>query len=135
VKPNINILIADRNPRVLKYLHREMTGAGYQVCLAESSRQIIFWAQHLNTLDLAVIDPDFPDQEADQLMADLRSISPDLPVIIHSYFIGEQKNPDQDKVWYVEKSDNSIDSLKHAIHNILSQNPHPKKAAQADFRK
>ena len=60
----ITLIIADRNPRVRKYLQREMNASGYQVYLAENSRQVFFWLNQPVPPDLLIVDPDFADEDA-----------------------------------------------------------------------
>ena len=109
------ILIADRNPNVRKYLQREMINAGYQVRLAENSRELISWVHSQPPVSLIIVDPDLPDVEKKALFANIRKCS-DVPVVVHSY--GEQEAAEEG-FWFVEKCANSIEWIKRIVQQIL----------------
>jgi DNA-binding response OmpR family regulator len=67
VKNKPTILIADRNPYVRRFLQRELTNAGYEVLPAENGRQVLFWIDRHASLDLAILDLDLPDTDAETL--------------------------------------------------------------------
>jgi len=55
------ILISDRNHNVREFLKREMMAEGYRVRLAKNGREILEWAYHHESIDLAILDLDLPD--------------------------------------------------------------------------
>ena len=82
MKKQPTILVADRNPHVRKYLERKLTGAGYQVRLAENCRQLIFWADQQTPVSLIIVDPDFPDSDTCSLVATIKQCSSRSPIVV-----------------------------------------------------
>jgi DNA-binding response OmpR family regulator len=120
VKPPTIILIADRNPYVRKFMQREMTHAGYEVLLAESGRQLLFWIERHTALDLVILDSDLPDMDAAALIAELRMRCPDLPVVVHCHPGDETEKIRFNGIWFVQKGGNSVERIIHMVERILS---------------
>ncbi|MGD9972548.1 MAG: response regulator [Desulfatirhabdiaceae bacterium] len=114
------LLIADRNPHIRDYLKRELTSEGYVIYLAKTSRELLETIACINTLDLLILDPDLPDQNDPDILMKIRSIAPDIHVVIHSFrpefHQSEQKSGQVD---FVEKRGNSIDQLKQTIFRMV----------------
>lgn len=117
----ITLLIADRNPRVRKYLEREMTAAGYRVYLAENGRQVFFWLNQSVRPDLLIVDPDFTDQDTAVFFRLLRRCSAAIPVVIHSHEDMQLPEFFHEKVWFVPKEGDSIRALMRAVIAIVAQ--------------
>lgn len=115
------ILIADRNPRVRRYIQREMINAGYHIIMAENSRQVLFWIRPNAALDLLIVDPDLPGLDAGALFAELRKRSPQMPIVIHSLRNESMDSIMDERVWFVEKRGNSIDVLKKTVVEIINK--------------
>ena len=111
-----NILIADRNPHVRRFLKRELEAEGYRIRLAESGLEVLKWAFHPDPLDLIILDPDLPDTAAGQLMDKLKDRIPPLKVVIHA-FLSDYAAPHAtlSADAFIEKGGNSIESLKKVI--------------------
>ena len=122
VEKDITILIADRNPHVRKFLHREMTAAGFRVQLADNARDVIKWAFHRNPLDLIILDPDLSDADESDMLQHLLNRVPALPVVLHTY-ASEFGNvtKDMEGLFFVEKRGSSVERLKQVIHEILDE--------------
>lgn len=123
------VLIADKNPRIRDYLKREFTIAGYVVCLAESSEELLKIIYGPSRLDLLIIDPDLPDADVAVLSKKLRDRVPQLPVVLHTLdpemkFARISPNLSQ----MVEKNGGSVENLKMAVAGMLagSEQPQPK---------
>jgi len=119
VKPPTIILIADRNPYVRKFMQREMTHAGYEVLLAESGRQLLFWVERHKTLDLVILDSDLPDMDAAALIAALRLRTPDLPVVVHCHLGDQTEKIRFNGTWFVQKGGNSVERIIQMVEKIL----------------
>jgi CheY-like chemotaxis protein len=124
VSPLKNILIADRNPHVRRFLKRELEAEGYRIRLAESGIEVLKWAFHPDPLDLIILDPDFPDTGAGQLMDKLKDRIPPLKVVIHA-FLSDYAAP-RDKLSadaFIEKGANSSETLKKVILDLNRRTP------------
>lgn len=115
------VLIADKNPRIRKFLKREFTMAGYAVRLAENSEALLKLVYGSSRLDLLIIDPDLPDVDVTLLARKLRDRVPPLPVVLHSL------DPDTVSSQFslypselVEKNGGSVETLKETVAAILA---------------
>lgn len=120
VKQAFDILIADRNPYIRKFLKREMMAEGYQIRLAENGRQVIEGAYHHNAPDILILDPDLPDADKSLLLKQLQNRIPYLPVVIHTF----ASDHDADILGadaVVKKNGNSVESLKQVVSDILNK--------------
>ena len=121
MKQELNILIADRNPHVRKFLRRELMAEGYPVHLAENSRQVIDWVYHHEADVLLILDPDLPDANETALLRKLRNRIPFLQVIIHTFLSSYDPGEFETGI-FVEKGGSSIERLKQVVSDLLSQN-------------
>ena len=133
VKRKHTLLITDRNPHVREFLKRELTAAGYRVCIAENGRQTLKWVYSNEPIDLMILDPDLPDAEDSSLLIQLRNRIPVLPVVYHTF------SPDcagasavLEPEAFVEKGGSSIEGLKQAVLDILkNRRPATSEAARS----
>jgi DNA-binding NtrC family response regulator len=114
------ILIADRNSRVREFLHREMADEGFKVLQAKKGKEVIKMVYQCSPLDVAILDPDFPDMEEIGLLKKIGARIPPLPVVIHAF------DPEETKYLmylrqtaFVEKGGHSIEKLKQVVFEIL----------------
>lgn len=124
MSPLKHILIADRNPHVRRFLKRELEAEGYRIRLAESGIEVLKWAFHPDPLDLIILDPDFPDTGAGQLMDKLKDRIPPLKIVIHA-FLSDYAAP-RDKLSadaFIEKGGNSSETLKKVILDLNRRTP------------
>jgi CheY-like chemotaxis protein len=114
-----NILIADRNPHVRRFLKRELEAEGYRIRLAENGLEVLKWAFHPDPLDLIILDPDLPDTPAGQLMDKLKDRIPPLKVVIHA-FLSDYAAPHDtlSADAFIEKGGNSIELLKKVLLDL-----------------
>ncbi|MBI5062313.1 MAG: response regulator [Desulfatitalea sp.] len=101
-------------------MQRELTNAGYEVLLAENGRQVLFWIDRHASLDLAILDLDLPDTEADTLFEHLRHRIPSIPIVVHSHPDDDMKSLDGNGVYFVEKKGNSIEGIIQMVGRILA---------------
>ncbi|NCO60446.1 MAG: hypothetical protein COZ70_08830 [Deltaproteobacteria bacterium CG_4_8_14_3_um_filter_51_11] len=114
------IVVADRNPHVRDFLRREMTSEGYSVKLARNAKELLDIVFAQENIDMAIVDPDLPDEEAAVLLRKLEDRLPPLPVMIHSFASEEHAYTyPVNIVGFVEKRGNSIEKLKRVIMNYL----------------
>jgi DNA-binding NtrC family response regulator len=119
------VLIADKNPRIRKFLKREFTLAGYAVRLADNSESLLKIIYGPTRLDLLIIDPDMPDVDITCLSRKLSDRIPPLPVILHTLdpeLISLQFS--QTPAELVEKNGGSIENLKKTVTGLLGASNH-----------
>ncbi len=116
MKPIKTILIADRNPRILAYLKRELSTEGYCIHTVENSHQLHHWI-HKNPCDLFIIDPDlYSEGDSSELLSICRLGS--LPIIWHGLPADYPPHwNEMETMKFVRKSGNSIEKLKKAIED------------------
>ncbi|RJR21069.1 MAG: response regulator [Desulfobacteraceae bacterium] len=131
MEKKLTIVVADRNPHVRDFLRREMTSEGYLVRLAKSARELLELVYGQEPLDVAIVDPDLPDEEAAVLMSKLEDRLPPLPVVIHAFVTDENPYASVvNVVGVVEKRGNSIEKLKKIVSEILNaEAPMPARGA------
>ncbi len=116
----IRLLIADRNPHVRDFLRRELAAEGYVIVLAKSSQEILESVAQPETPDLLILDPDLTSQTDPEILRKIRSVSPDIPVVLHSFLPESRELADRSpNVTFVEKQGNSIDQLKQTIFRLV----------------
>jgi DNA-binding NtrC family response regulator len=120
VETPIRLLIADRNPHVRDFLRRELAAEGYVIVLARSCQEILEYVARTDALDLLILDPDLTSQTDPEILRKIRSVSPDIPVVIHSFLPESRELADlSPNVTFVEKQGNSIDQLKQTIYRLV----------------
>ncbi|MGA6924842.1 MAG: response regulator [Desulfosarcina sp.] len=122
MEENKAILIADRNPHIRGLLRRELTACGYPIRLVQNGKELLSLIYSPIPIALLVLDPDFPGVESIVLARKIADRVPQLPVILHS-IRGSDTLDDFSaaQVFHVEKNGQSIETLKTAIHTILSR--------------
>ncbi len=115
-----HIIIADRNPRIRGYLTRELSGEGYQVFPVKTVEQLRNWIIHHYPLDLLVLDPCIFEDNAGKDLENLLGRIPSIPVIFHCLPADNPVLKHQGlRPVFVEKSGNSVITLKHNIHLLF----------------
>jgi len=116
------ILISDRNRNVREFLKREMLEEGYRVHLAKSGREVLEWAYHHESIDLAILDLDLPDASEMAILEKLEDRIPTLPVVIHAFLSDYDNHPAVlNAAALVEKEGNSVERLKKVVAEILGK--------------
>jgi DNA-binding response OmpR family regulator len=119
MKKMFNILIADKNRKVLDFLHRELSAEGYEVAVAEDGGRILAEIERENAVDLIVFDIEMPDADSSKIFEKTQKRRPPLPVIVHTFLTeeSERNNPGKAEI-YIETSGN-IGHLKAAVADML----------------
>ena len=116
------ILVADRNPRVRRFLKRELTAAGYHVRLVANGKELLELVYSGLRIDLLVLDPDFPCRDAIALSRRILARIPQLPVILHCVHAYDELHAFAGgHVVHIEKNGGSIEILKATIDRILAE--------------
>ena len=116
------ILVADRNPHVRRFLTRELTAAGFEVRATDSAQRLLQALGQRPGPDLVVLDPDLPDADSAALLCGLQQRPPAVPVVIHTFLSDWSATP-QHLAWaaaFVEKGANSIDNLIREVRRLCS---------------
>lgn len=120
MEKEFKILVADRNQHVREFLKRELMAEGYRVRLAKNVQEIINKVYHTETLDLLILDPDLPGTDKLALLKKLQNRIPALPVVVHTYLADYTDTTNElSKLFFVEKSGNSVENLKKVVHEVL----------------
>jgi len=118
----INLLVADRNPHVRAYLHRELQAAGYGVWLVASARDLMVWLHNPAPLDLLILDPELPGLDSGLLHEHLRLRRPHVKLVLHTIAAEDHPPPavlPADAL--VEKSGRSLLALKNTVEALMQQ--------------
>lgn len=115
------LIIEDEINQQLLY-RLELEGEGYRVLTTGDTREALEAVQ-LQHPDLVVLDPGLNGVENDHTLRAIRSLDPDVPVVIYT---GYSLSPDLDRRFgladaYLTKS-SDLDPLKRAILNTLDHN-------------
>ncbi len=79
------ILIVEDDGSMLRFLLDELEEAGFEACGASSAREALDQAR-LHALDAVVTDLVMPGMKGDELLRELRSVAPGVPVVIMTAF-------------------------------------------------
>ncbi len=113
------ILIADSNPRVRKYIERELAADGYRIYTVDTCRNLFKWLSCRGLSYLLILDPDLPDMDMAGCIKLLQARHSDLSIILHGYgddcrlYAGQL--PD---LTIIEKSGSSVDALKCKVREL-----------------
>ena len=123
MEKKFTILIADRNPHVRKFLKRELASEGYRIRIAENATEVLKRANHAESLDLIIIDPDSFHEDRTTLLKRLQNRIPILPIVIHSFQSDDNPYPvDSRHIIFVEKREDSIELLKKIAMKYFRNN-------------
>lgn len=114
-----DILLADRNRHVREFLRRELAEDGYRVGVARDAQEILDLLAHGEIPDLLILDLEIPYLAEVQLLQQLRTHYPALPVLIYSFQPEDpQEFPVGPGVFFLEKADDPH-RLKDTIASLL----------------
>lgn len=119
MKKRYNILIADKNPHVRKFIQREFINEGYNVKQAENGKDLLDKIFGRERIDLLIVDPDLPYSDKPLLFEKLNNRIPAILIVIHAH---SEYSDTKDRVYakaFVEKNGNSIEGLKQVVFDIL----------------
>ncbi len=104
----MRLLLADRNRHVREFLKRELETEGYTVAIARSAQEILTVLGGGEKFDLLILDLEVPYVFEADLLTQLQTFYPHLPVLIHSF---QPENPQ------------TLASLHHAVFLEKDENP------------
>ena len=114
------ILISDRNRNVREFLRRELKMEGYQVEVAKTTREILYWIYNKESIDLVILDPELFEAKEMSLLEKISDRVPSLPLILHAFAMDFPDTPDvSSTVHFVEKQGSSIEHLKKVVSELL----------------
>ena len=123
------ILLAEDEANQRLLYQMELEDEGYHVVLASDGREALQTAREAHP-DLLVLDLGMPGMDTIEILERMRTMSPQLPVIIHSAYEGSRSDF---LTWvvdaYVTKSSDP-DALKEAINQVLSERKQEMRAPQ-----
>ncbi len=121
MEESFSILIAERNPRVRRFLRREFVADGFNVLVAENGSDLVRSIRLEESLDLLILDDELPGLDESRLVEHLSNRVPHVPFIIYSFsaecvcssLVGTAAD-------LVEKTGN-IDGLRQAVYRVLGR--------------
>jgi len=117
------ILIAERNRHVRELLKREMSAEGYRVHTAANAAQLLDAVSTERPPDIVVLDLDLPDAGGRRIIGEVKSLAPNVPVILHTLSVDADTPSINGTVAFIEKQENSIDELKKRVGDLLGCAP------------
>ncbi len=79
------LLLADRNRHVREFLKRELETEGHTVAIARSAQEILTVLGGGEKFDLLILDLEVPYVVEANLLTQLQTFYPTLPLLIHSF--------------------------------------------------
>ena len=118
--PRFQILVADRNPNVRRFLSRELAAAGFEVQAFESARGLLQSLEQKPKPDLVVLDPDLPDADGPSLIEAFQRQAPSVPLVIHTFLSDWNGSAQQmtRAAAFIEKGANSIENLIREVRRL-----------------
>jgi CheY-like chemotaxis protein len=85
--PRLRVLVVDDEPNVRRSLALLLRAAGYEVIECDGGREAVrSCASEQGSMDLAIVDMMMPEISGREVVAELRAVTPGLPVIVSSGF-------------------------------------------------
>jgi DNA-binding response OmpR family regulator len=81
----MRLLLADRKRHVREFLKRELEKEGYTVVLASTAQEILTYLASGERPDLLILDLEVPFVFEADLLTQLHTFYPTLPILIHSF--------------------------------------------------
>lgn len=113
----LKILIADRNRNVREFLQREFAACGYAVEIAGDGRELL--SKLAARPDLLILDLEIPLIDGMQLFDVLRTDTPRLPVIIHSFLEEHVNQPLLSSAAALVEKVGDTDCLKKTVARVM----------------
>jgi len=84
------ILVVDDEPMVREFAHRLLEADGHRVIEAGSGHEALrTLRQRVQEIDGVLLDLSMPGMDGTDLLSELRTFAPELPVIVHSGYPAE----------------------------------------------
>lgn len=113
------ILIAERNRNVRELLKREMCAEGYHVHTVATAAQLLDAISTEKPPEVIILDLDLPNAGDSSIIAELKSLAPEVPVVVHTLSEGVDTPWINGTVAFIEKQENSIEELKKKVDDLL----------------
>jgi len=115
-----NILIADDNVHVRKFLIRELAKPHYRIFEAANHQQLfsILYNQP-DGIDLIVLDPAIPYIHGIEILQRLLKLAPPVPVIVYTCLQEYQDHPVVQQMSAFVEKEGSVDDLQQTIDQVL----------------
>ena len=116
------VLVVDDEPIVRQMVTEVLKGNGYQVVAAQSGMEAVHYLDELRgRVDLVLLDMIMPEMDGEATFKALRRIDPDIPVLLTSGFVQEDKSERLIKagalglVYKPYKSDSLLKNVRQAL--------------------
>ncbi len=119
----MRILVVDDEPLLRDIFQAGLEGMGYQVQVAESGKKaLVILEKDPFGFDLVIVDLNMPGWDGLETVARLRKVSPQIPVLLATGYMGNSRCVDfmkLDRVDVINKPF-KLDELNKAIKKIMS---------------
>jgi two-component system response regulator AtoC len=115
------ILVVDDNPDTLECFEEILSSAGYTVIARRDGRSALIFVHENNTVDLIITDYRMPGMNGLELVAELKSRTPQIPVIMCSVHMRADvysKALDLGVAEYMQKPV-GVDDLRQVVATVL----------------
>ncbi len=115
-----NILIADQNPYIRKFLRRELAQPGYRIFETGNPHQL--YTRLYDEKDrphLIVLDPYIPYVNGVEMLKRLQNIAPPVPVILYTYITEYRHHPLVENLSAFVEKDGDTGILLQTIADVL----------------
>ena len=117
-----SLLIADRNRNVRDFLRREFVAEGYSVQLVKDDRELLNMINGGASPDLLILDLEMPYGAGPEVLEQLRSRNPLIPVVIYTLLTDNAAHEAiQTAAAFLEKRGNNIEDLKTLVEEVLKK--------------
>lgn len=114
------LLMVEDNRNVREFCRRELENEGYRVILAASGKDALatlcWW-----TPALVILDGRMPGRNGLELLAEMRQLYPDLPVILYTEHAQYATDPRAHKARAVVAKTEDLSELKRTIAAVLGR--------------
>lgn len=120
MKNKFTILITDKNPRIRKFIKRELSKEGYNIILAGTDKEFLELLNDINKkINLIIMDPDISDVNFNIILKNIKLFIKKGYFIIHCYeFNSNSEILTSNNVFFIKKDSNSIEKIKTITNGI-----------------
>jgi len=115
------ILITDRNRHVREFLQREFRDAGYQAIVAKDGQEVLTILEAEKPPDLLILDLEIPHGDGVEILQQLQSRRPPLPVVIHTFLAEHSNQAALEKAAALVEKKGDTDCLKTTVVEVLKK--------------
>ena len=128
------IILIDDEPLVVDYLDESLKEIGYRVYSFTDPKEALAWLrQHRDNIDVVITDFDMPLMNGRDLALSVKSLHPELPVIVITGYgaVVEEEDIGPGKIDQLIQKPIDLTRLGHVINDVLTQN----KSQESNFLK